>query len=783
MKKYIIRLFLLCIFCLLAVICFSCSNEGGGPTAGGTETGNPTVLAKVRGVVVDSSGTPQKNVIMELLPASFNPVDNTSYPDTVVDVTDINGYYDIQADLDSGLYVLNGNQFGSQGKIIRKGIGVYDTVPIDMGIDTLQAAGPVSITIPDSLFVSGGYLYMPGTRISVPVDSPGVVTVDSVIPNLLDLVYYTSVIETPIIPMYSGKVTWSALNGPYGGNAKAFVKAASGEVFAASEYGGIFRFQQSGQKWNSLAWPAITMPSSYNKTANDLVVDSAGNLFASTVHNGILVSIDNGATWALSGKDYGYYPSLTVIPNGHIFVGDGLGALHRSEDNGNTWEQVLSITYGSNNAVQALVSNNQGLIFLGFRNAGIYVTEESGTGMSTVITTGIGYQEVQALALNSSSHVFLGTDQNGVYRSTDNGSSWVQINTGLTDLNVLSLAAHGSSRVFAGTNSQGIFQSQDNGNTWEQINHPALSALTISSLYITDNAEMYAGTSLGPYYSTDNGNTWSLLNQGFTGLDIMAIGIDASYVYAATLGRGIFRSADNGQNWTSVYSNGNFTYLFINTQGHIYSGPLKSINNGDTWDVLSGLSGYICAMQENSRGVLFASNDRGLVFRSLDDGNTWTTVGTFSSNFIETIAINSQDHVYVGTWSGEGIYRSTDGGDNWENTASTLGSIWRMAFNSQDHLFVAHGINNLWRSTDNGSTGQAVYQASVNKRIHSILIDRLDNIFISTDEGVFTSSDNGQTWQASSQGLNGNWVKCMALTSDNRLMAGTEGGGAFWGDR
>jgi photosystem II stability/assembly factor-like uncharacterized protein len=783
MKRLFLTLLAVCQFGLFFLLehCVG-GSDTGNPTAGGTDTGNPT-LAKVLGKVVDSTGAPRSDVHMELLPASFNPVENTTYPDTVSDMTDMSGQFLIQAMLDTGRYVLNGFHALTGDRLIRKDVGIYDSIPFDLGTDTLRPTRVVSVTIADSAFEPGGYLYMPGTRIYMPVDSPSTIAVDAVIPDLLELVYSTPSNQSTITPVYSGPPAWSPLGGPYGGRVNAILAMPGGEVFAATEYSGVFRSQNQGQDWTQAAWPTVTAPSAYSKTVNALAVDSAGQVLAGTTHNGILASADNGLTWTLTGMDYGYFPSLAVIPNGHIFAGDGVGGLQRSQDGGAVWEQVLGITYGSNNALQALAANAQGIIFLGFRNSGVYVTKESGTGMATNVSIGIGNQPVQTVAVSNGGTVFLGTAQGGVYRSADAGSSWVQINIGLTNQNVLSLAVLGTDRLFAGTNGSGIFESQDAGATWSPITNSAVSTLAVYSLCISGSGELYAGSGNGAYYSPDMGTTWTDITRGITAFDMMAIAADEPYLFTGTMDRGVFRSSDNGQTWTNVYPTGDFTYLFINSAGHVFSGPLKSTDRGDNWTMGSGLSGFICAMAENRTGTLFASNDRGNVFRSLDGGDTWSVTGTFASNFIETIALNSQDHVYAGTWSGEGIYRSLDNGNSWENIADTLGSIWRLAFNSRDHLFVVHGNSALWRSLDNGATWQEVYQAPAGKNIHALLIDKLDNIFISTDEGVFFSPDNGAAWQAAGTGLNGQWVKCMALTRDNRLVAGTEGGGAFMGFR
>jgi hypothetical protein len=57
----------------------------------------------------------------------------------------------------------------------------------------------------------------------------------------------------------------------------------------------------------------------------------------------------------------------------------------------------------------------------------------------------------------SDSNVFAGASGGGVFLSTDNGLSWGEINTGLTEASVLSLAIK-EDTLFAGTFSSGVWK-------------------------------------------------------------------------------------------------------------------------------------------------------------------------------------------------------------------------------------------------------------------------------------------------------------------------------------
>lgn len=82
----------------------------------------------------------------------------------------------------------------------------------------------------------------------------------------------------------------------------------------------------------------------------------------------------------------------------------------------------------------------------------------------------------------SGSYILAGTDAGGVYRSSDNGVTWIEANTGLTNKIVWSLTTSGP-YVFAGT-SIGVFRSSDNGASWTMTStglpNDWVRALTVS---------------------------------------------------------------------------------------------------------------------------------------------------------------------------------------------------------------------------------------------------------------------------------------------------------------
>ncbi len=77
---------------------------------------------------------------------------------------------------------------------------------------------------------------------------------------------------------------------------------------------------------------------------------------------------------------------------------------------------------------------------------------------------------------------------------------------------------------------------------WEQTNGPFGG--TVSSLAINSNGDIFAGTPFGGVFrSSDNGDNWTQINTGLTHTDVNALAINSNgEIFAGTQLGGVFRS-------------------------------------------------------------------------------------------------------------------------------------------------------------------------------------------------------------------------------------------------
>ena len=164
------------------------------------------------------------------------------------------------------------------------------------------------------------------------------------------------------------------------------------------------------------------------------------------------------------------------------------------------------------------------------------------------------------------------TAGDGVYKSTDGGASWTRFDAlpSGDGVNGLAIDPQNTSIVYA-WNEEGLFKSTDSATSWVELKASGGSGqpgvpLLIFRLAINPQSPgtLYAATGGGVLKSTDGGANWSAANSGLSAISVngttnyaaTTVAIDpqnTSTVYAAT-GAGVFRSTDEGANWSAVNS-------------------------------------------------------------------------------------------------------------------------------------------------------------------------------------------------------------------------------------
>lgn len=340
-------------------------------------------------------------------------------------------------------------------------------------------------------------------------------------------------------------------------------------------------------------------------------------------------------------------------------------------------------------------------------------------------------------------------------------------------INTLAQSPQNPQVILAGLVAGGIFKTSDGGLNWRPV-FDDMPVLSIARLVFDpqDPDVVYAATGdpnissyvfigQGLYKSCDAGETWDLLGLEDLGV-LSALAIDPQdnrILYAGSMGiplrpgaeRGLYRSEDNGQNWTKV--------LFLSDE----AGITDVLVDPQDPNVV-----YACGWHRvRNQAVSIVTGPLSRVYRSTDRGLTWQVVetGLPSGDLSRSGLAWSQGSVFVQFVNTaqqlEGLYRSDDHGQTWTEVpvtglpGSVLGGFgWyfcKLRVNplDRDDIFIL-GVD-LWRTRNGGQTWSMAappwwtYEVHADK--HDLVFTPQGHLMLATDGGAYRSTDDAQTWQ------------------------------------
>jgi photosystem II stability/assembly factor-like uncharacterized protein len=290
----------------------------------------------------------------------------------------------------------------------------------------------------------------------------------------------------------------------------------------------------------------------------------------------------------------------------------------------------------------------------------------------------------------------------------------------------------------------GLFKSTDNGNSWEKIVTP-FNDFEVYTIYITKEDHIWVGTNFQDriYLSTDNGQSWEIKRNGYLTGECWAFGQSKDGVMFA----------GDGQ----------------------YQNTFRSTNYGDTWEFSAPLRPLVFATDSNN--IVFAGTHDGL-FATTDNGLSWAQNNFLSNIAVSSILIDSSNNIYCSTGyysDGNGVFFSSDGGQNWTNLGLAGKVILSLAFDSQGNLFAGSDNDGIFKTTDMGNTWTNYQGGLFRKNIFRLRINNDDDIFVgSENEGVFRSTDGGNNFEQ--VGLPTSKVNNVVFSGDSLIFTSTPSG-------
>jgi hypothetical protein len=266
------------------------------------------------------------------------------------------------------------------------------------------------------------------------------------------------------------------------------------------------------------------------------------------------------------------------------------------------------------------------------------------------------------------------------------------------------------------------------------------------------------------------------------------------HVYAGTDG-GIYRSTDNGVNWTDLTFNLQAT-TFYHMGGAQFNANLllggtqdngvkyKKDVSSNFWHI-NGADGFDCAFGPSANSAIYTTINNA--FQSFNiNGDPLANITTPANTpFFPAIAADPLVDNNVFLANGVGIWRSVNAGVNWTqvSTLPVITSITHCRSNSSRY-YVCQS-NTVYRTDDLGAnwTGNllppsagvltSTTDISTNPSNSSQVYITLGNYL--ANQKVFYSSDAGVTWQNISGTLPEELVvSCIAIDNNNNAYIGTD---------
>lgn len=259
----------------------------------------------------------------------------------------------------------------------------------------------------------------------------------------------------------------------------------------------------------------------------------------------------------------------------------------------------------------------------------------------------IGGLNVVSLAIDPSDNkaIYLGSEDNGLFYTYDRGENWFGAG-GLIRSTIKAVAVDPSSKciIYASSGNK-VFKSTDCSRSWSQVYYDNDVKVIINTIVIDsfNSANLYIGTSRGEAIkSLDRGASWQTVGRFDDDVEKIIISPhDSRIIFAATKGKGVWRSLDSGANWVDL------------------SDKLKEFKDGMRFRDLSA--------SKSEAGLIILATHYGLL-KSADNGSNWLKIELITPEkeaTINAIVIGSKDAKEIYYATNTTFYRSVDGGQNW----------------------------------------------------------------------------------------------------------------------
>ena len=532
-----------------------------------------------------------------------------------------------------------------------------------------------------------------------------------------------------------------------------YVAVASGGVWKTSNWGVDYKPIFDGQSSYSIGCVTIDP----NNTNIVWVGTGENNNQRSVAYgDGVYKSVDAGASWKNMGlKNSEHIGNILVHPEnsdvvyvsayGPLWSKGGDRGIYKTEDGGNTWNNILNI--------------------------------DEHTGFNEIHMDPRNPDVLYAASHQRRRHVYTyvgGGPGSGLHKSVDGGKSWIEINKGLPSVEIGRIGMDISDAnpeiiyaiVEAAERKGGFYKSTNRGETWVKQSSKVTSGNYYQEIFadpVDEDIVYIMDTWMAVTH--DGGKTFKNVGEDYKHVDNHAMWINPNNNMHWLVGcdGGIYETFDSGKKWdfkknlpvtqfykVAVDNAEPFYNIYGGTQDNFSIGGPSRVNNShgisnQDWFITHGGDGFESQIDPENPNIVYAQSQYGWLVRY--DKLSGEEVGIkpiarkgeldYKWNWDAPLAVSDHKSGRL-YFAANKVFRSDDYGNSWSVISDDLSrKIDRNKLKVYDRVLSIDAV------AKNGSTSP--YGTIV--ALSESPIDE-DFIVIGTDDGLIQITENsGKSWR------------------------------------